>query len=90
MEDSEFYIINKLNKWPEEFTSEECIFLDVMKNSSATSIVRLWGNMNPDDSTWWPAIFYGIYNTERQLPNDILPNLKPGHRLDLKTGEYID
>lgn len=85
----EMYIINKVNDWPEEFTQEECIFLDVMKNSSATYISRLWGNMNPDDSKWWPAIFYGIYDTERQLPCDILPNLKPGKRIDLKTCEYI-
>lgn len=85
----DMYIINKINDWPEEFTPEECIFLDVLAQSSATSIVRLWGNMDKTEPKWWPAIFYGIYDTERQLPCDILPNLKPGHRLDLKTGKYI-
>lgn len=85
----EYYIINKVRNWPEEFTPEECIFLDVMAESSAKSIVRLWGNMDPDDRKWWPAVFYSIYGTDRQLPGDILPNLKPGRRLDLETGEYL-
>lgn len=85
----EYYIINKNNKWPEEFSQEECIFLDVMSKSSAQTIVRLWGYMNPNDSKLWPTIFYSIYDTERELPCDILPNLKPGKRIDLKTGKYI-
>lgn len=84
-----YYIINKTNKWPKEFSPEECVFLDIMAASSATSIVRLWGRMDKNDSTWWPAIFYKIYDTEYQLPGDILPNLEPGRRIDLKTGEYI-
>ena len=85
----DYYIINKLRKWPEEFSPEECVFLDIMSDSSANSVVRLWGHMDPNDRKWWPAIFYSIYEAERQLPCDILPNLKAGHRLDLKTGEYI-
>lgn len=84
-----YYIINKLRNWPEEFTPEECIFLDVMAASSAESIVRIWGNMRPGNSQWWPAIFYKIYDVDRQLPCDILPSLKPGRRLNLKTGEYV-
>jgi len=31
----EYYIINKTKKWPEEFSQEECVFLDVMADSSA-------------------------------------------------------
>lgn len=85
----EYYIINKMNKWPEEFTPEECVFLDIMASSSATSIVRIWGQMDKNDSKWWPTIFYKIYNVDRELPCDILPNLNPGRRIDLKTGEYI-
>lgn len=80
----EYYIINKINQWTEEFSTEECVFLDIMADSSAESIVRLWGNMPSTDRKWWPSIFYAIYNTERQLPCDILPNLKPGRRIDLK------
>ena len=62
----EYYIINKLKKWPEEFSPEECVFLDIMADSSAESVVRIWGSMDKDDRTWWPAIFYKIYDTERQ------------------------
>lgn len=40
--DNGYYIINKINEWPEEFTPEECIFLDVLSNSRATQIVRLF------------------------------------------------
>lgn len=85
----EYYIINKMNKWPEEFTPEECVFLDIMASFSATSIVRIWGQMDKNDSKWWPTIFYKICNVDRELPCDILPNLKPGCRIDLKTGKYI-
>lgn len=85
----EYYIINKTNKWPEEFSPEECVFLDIMAGSSAKSIVRIWGQMDKNDSKWWPPIFYAIYYTDRQLPGDILPNLNPDRRIDLKTGKYI-
>lgn len=85
----EYYILSKTNIWPEEFSQEECILLDVMAGSSAKQIVRLHGYMDKNDPRWWPAIFYKIYDVERNLPNDILPNLKPGYRLDLETGTYI-
>lgn len=85
----EYYIISKTRTWPEEFSQEECVFLDIMADSSATSIVRIWGNMESTEPKWWPAVFYSIYDTERNLPCDILPNLKPGRRLDLKTQNYI-
>lgn len=87
---SDYYIINKIRKWPEEFTPEEQVFLDIMADSSATSIVRIWGTMDPNDRKWWPPVSYKMHDKEYQLPHDILPNLKMGHRLDLKTGEYIN
>lgn len=90
MERMEYYIINKTKKWPEEFSQEECVFLDVMADSSAETIVRLWGSMERTDPKFWPAVFYSIYGTERNLPCDILRNLKPGHRIDLKAGRYIE